>query len=150
MTYIASHIATVPTQGFQWYLIFLESSYEDELHKDIDRHFETLGREVGKDILAVRGFDAATFRDSVYEAPAFLDDTWRARAKFPCLIVTNRVPSQAVSAANMLQQGKVMIFPLAEIYQEQKSIAGFLSDLTEALKQEDTIEALEALDGNKL
>jgi len=43
-----------------------------------------------------------------------------------------------------------MIFPLADVYREHKSIAGFLTDLLNALKQDDTIEALDNLDGNNL
>jgi hypothetical protein len=150
MSYIASHIATVPTRGFQWYLIFLEGAFADDIKKEIDAHFAMLGREAGKDALAVRGYDAATFRESVYEAPAFCDVKWHERAKFPSLIVTNRAPSEAVSDANALEKGKVIIFPLADIYREHKSLSGFLSDLVNALKRDDAITALESLDGTKL
>ena len=150
MGYIASHIATVPSTGFKWYLIFLEGPFADEIKKEIDAHFLTLAREAGKDVLVVRGLDATAFRQSVYEAPAFFEKTWQKRAKFPSLIVANRVPSEAVSDANTLEKGKVMIFPLAEIYSEHKSIAGFLTELVDALKQEDAIRALEDLDDNKL
>jgi len=150
MGYIASHIATVPSTGFQWYLIFLEGPFADEIRKEIDAHFLTLAREVGKEVLVVRGLDPSAFRRSVYEAPAFFDEKWRKRAEFPALIVTNRVPSEAVSDANALEKGKVIIFPLADVYREHKSIAGFLTELVEALKQEDAIRSLEDLDGNKL
>ncbi len=150
MGYIASHVATVPSTGFKWYLIFLEGPFADEIKKEIDAHFLTLAREVGRDVLVVRGLDPTAFRESVLEAPAFFDEKWRRRAAFPSLIVTNRVPSDAVSDANVLEKGKVMIFPLADIYREHKSIAQFLTDLLQALKQEDTIEALDDLDGNKL
>src|SRR5271169_3607550 len=125
MSYIASHIATVPTRGFQWYLIFLEGPFADDIKKEIDAHFVTLGREVGKDALVVRGFDPATFRESVFEAPAFYDVKWNERAKFPSLIVTNRAPGEALSDANVLEKGRVMIFPLADIYSKQKSLSGF-------------------------
>jgi hypothetical protein len=122
----------------------------DGIKKEIDAHFLTLAREARKDVLVVRGLDATAFRQSVYEAPAFFDETWRKRAKFPSLIVTNRVPSEAVSDANALEKGKVIIFPLADIYREHKSIAGFLTELVDALSQEDAMGALEDLDGNKL
>jgi hypothetical protein len=150
MSYIASHVATIPSTGFQWYLIFLEGPFADEIKKEIDTHFLTLAREVGRDVLVVRGFDPTAFRESLMEAPAFFDETWRERAAFPSLIVTNRAPSDAVSDANVLEKGKVMIFPLADLYREHKSIAGFLTDLLHALKQEDTLEALDNLDGNQL
>jgi hypothetical protein len=150
MSYIASHLGTVPASGFKWYLIFLEGPFADEIRREIDAHFTTLGREAGKDVLAVRGFDPTAFRESVYEAPAFFDEKWRQRARFPALIVTNCSPTDALSNAENLEKGKVMIFPLGDVYQEHKSIAGFLTHLVEALKQEDAIKALETLDGDKL
>lgn len=150
MSYIASHLATVPTSGFKWYLIFLEGPLADEIRREIDAHFVTLGREVGKDVLVVRGFDPTAFRESVYEAPAFFDTKWRKRARFPALLVTNCPPPDALSNAENLEKGKAMIFPLGEVYQEHKSIAGFLTDLVEALKQEDALKALETLDRGKL
>jgi len=150
MGYIASHIATVPSTGFQWYLIFLEGPFADEIKKEIDAHFFTLAKEVGKEVLVVRGFDPTAFRDSVLEAPAFFNEKSRKRAAFPSLIVPNRVPTEAVSDANVLEKGKVMIFPLADVYREHKSIAPFLSDLLMALKQEDAIKALDNLDTSKL
>jgi hypothetical protein len=71
MGYIASHIATVPSTGFKWYLIFLEGPFADEIKKEIDAHFLTLAREVGRDVLVVRGFDPTAFRESVVEARPF-------------------------------------------------------------------------------
>jgi hypothetical protein len=150
MAYIASNIATVPSTGFQWYLIFLEGPFADEIKKEIDAHFLTLAKEVGKEVLVVRGFDPTPFRESVMEAPAFFNEKWGNRAAFPCLIVTNRIPTEAVSDADVLEKGKVMIFPLADIYREHKSIAPFLSDLLTALKVEDAVKALDNLDGSTL
>lgn len=61
MGYIASHVATVPSTGFKWYLIFLEGPFADEIKKEIDAHFLTLAREVGRDVLVVRGFNSDGF-----------------------------------------------------------------------------------------
>ncbi len=150
MSYVASHVATVPSGAFKWFLIFLEGPFADEIRKEIDAHFLTLGREAGKDALVVRGFDPTSFRDSVYEAPAFFDDKWRKRGRFPALLVTNCQPSEALSDARNLDSGKVMIFPLEGIYREKQSIAGFLTELLEALRHPDASTALQELDGTKL
>jgi hypothetical protein len=149
MSFVASDVATIPSRGFRWYLIFLEGAFADTIKTEIDNHFMVLAREVGKDVLVVRGFDSR-FAQSVYEAPAFYGEKWARRAKLNSLIVTNRVPSEAVSDANVLEKGKVMIFPLEDIYREHKSIAGFLTDLVDALRQDDAIRALDNLDGNDL
>jgi hypothetical protein len=150
MSYIAHHVDTVPSANFLWFLIFLESPIPDDVSKQIDSYFLTLGREVGRDVLVVRGFDPSDFSQSVFEANAFGDVTWNKRARFPSLVVTNRAPSKAVNYTNVLEKGIVMIFPLAEIVRQDKSLSGFLNDLVEALKNEDAIPALESLDGTKI
>jgi len=150
MSYSASHLATVPASGFKWYLIFLEGSFTDEIRKEIDANFNTLGREVGKDVLVVRGLDPTEFRESVYEASAFLEKKWRERARPPALIVINCAPAEALGNPANLEKCKLMIFSLADVYQEHKSISGFLTYLVDALKQEDALKALETLDGDKL
>lgn len=150
MSFTASHIATIPASGFKWYLIFLEGPLSDGIRKQIDEHFIALGRETGRDVLVVRGFDPTPFRDSVYEASAFFDEKWRARARFPALIVTNLPPADALSDVMNLEKGKVMIFPLAEVCEDHGSLSGFLTDIVSALKEEDAITALETLDKGKL
>src|SRR5215813_4759208 len=150
MSYIASHLATVPTSGFRWYLIFIECPFVDDVQKEIDTHFPRLGEEAGKDALVVRGYQGSDFTKSVFEAPAFFDERWKARAKFPSLIVSSVAPSEALASTAALDSGKVMIFNLREIYDEKKSLSGFLTDLVAALAKEDALAALEDLDRGKL
>jgi hypothetical protein len=149
VSYIASNIATVPSVGFKWYLTILEGPFADEIKREIDAHFLTLGRAAGKDVLVVRGFDPTEFRESV-EAAVFYDEKWFQRVKFPSLIVTNETPSKALAEKGALDNRKVMVFPLADIYKEHQSITGFLTDLIDALKQPDAVEALESLNGDEL
>ena len=37
------HIATIPSKGFEWYLIFLEGAFADDIKQEIDAHFLTSG-----------------------------------------------------------------------------------------------------------
>jgi hypothetical protein len=150
MTYIATHAATIPAKGFSWYLIFLECPFTDEVRREIDLHFTTLGCVVGADALVVRGYDPVKFKLSVFEAPAFTDVDWQRWAMSPALLVTNRAPTDVVGDARELERGKVMIFPLDEIYSRSNSLAGFLTQLVQALHEEDSIAALETLDGTRL
>ena len=150
MSYIASHLATVPSSGLRWYLVFIECPFIDEVQKEIDTHFHRLGQEAGKDALVVRGYQGSQFTTSVYEAPAFFNERWRARAKFPSLIVSSVPPQEALGNTAALDSGKVMIFNLREVYDEKKSLAGFLAELVAALAKEDSIAALEDLDPGKL
>jgi hypothetical protein len=150
MSYQATNVATIPDRGFKWYLIFLEKAFEDELRKEIENSFETLGREAGEDALVVKGFDATRFRESIYETPAFNDEKWRARAGFPSLIVLNKPPREALSSTEALENAKVMIFPLKEIFREEKSLSDFFSDLVGALRNPDAVAALDQLEKGKI
>jgi hypothetical protein len=150
MSYIASHLATVPSSGFRWYLIFIECPFVDEVQKEIDTHFHRLGQEAGRDALVVRGYQGSQFTTSLFEAPAFSDDRWRARAKFPSLIVSSVPPRDALGSAAALDSGKVIIFNLREIYDEKKSLAGFLAELVAALAKDDALAALDDLDPGRL
>jgi hypothetical protein len=150
MSFVASHLASVPSSGFRWYLLFIECPFVDVVKKEIDTHFVRLGQEAGRDALVVRGYDGSEFRSSVYEASAFYDEKWLQRAKFPSLIVTSVPPAQALADPANLENGKVIIFNLQQIYDEQKTLAGFLSDLVGALNNSDAVAALESLDKTKL
>jgi hypothetical protein len=150
MSYIASNIKTVPGSGFKWYLIFLESPFADEISKQIDQHFAVLGREVGADALAVRGYDASEFRGSVFEATCFYSEKWSKWAVAPALIVTDIPPIEALADSRNLEQRKVLIFPLAEPYAEDKSLVPFFTKLLSALRDPNALTALQNLQPTKL
>jgi hypothetical protein len=150
MSYIASNIKTVPGSGFKWYLIFLESPFADDVSKQIDEHFAVLGREAGANALAVRGYDASEFRDSVFEATSFYSEKWRKWAAAPALIVTDTSPMEALADPKNLDQGKVLIFPLAEPYAENKSLVPFFTKLLSALRDPNALIALQNLQPTKL
>lgn len=90
MSYIASHIATVPCVQFEWYLVLPETPFRDDLKKEIGAHFTTLGRKAGKDIPFVRGFVPTAFRECAYGATFLYDTESRKRAKASSLLVTNQ------------------------------------------------------------
>lgn len=146
MSYIGSHIATVPSGNFKWYLIFLEDSFNDAIKSEIDKHFTVLGKESGRDILVARGFDASEFRKSIYETPAFYNEEWRERAKFPSLLVTNGPPDRVLQNKDLLDGSKVIIFPLKDTFKEQGTLSGFFNELLETLASEDAIAALEKME----
>jgi hypothetical protein len=146
MSFVASHIGTVPSIGFRWYLIFLEGSFDDPIRREIDEHFRVLGGEVGESTLVVRGHNPTTFRESVYEAAAFYDDKWYERARFPALLVVDTPPTQALSGPDAMDKARVFIFPLQEIYEEQQTLTGFLDNLLSALKNPAAMEALEDME----
>jgi Xaa-Pro aminopeptidase len=134
--------------GFEWYLIFLEGPFSDEIREQIDTHFATLGKEVGREVLVVRGNDPTEFRESV-EAAAFYKQEWHERVDPPALIVMNEAP-KALEESEKLDNAKVMIFSLREMFERHGSIVDFLTALLKAIKSKDSIEALESLEPKKL
>jgi hypothetical protein len=143
MAYTATHIATVPSSGFAWYLIFVEASLSDPVHKEIDAHFNKLGSTAGRGTLVVRGHDPASFRESVYA----LHPDW-GRVRPPALIVTDEPPAESIAfdpydRHRPMRHTRAFVFSLEQIYQEEQTLAKFLIKLIETLNEPEAIEALE-------
>jgi hypothetical protein len=143
MTYVASHIATVPSEGYKWYLIFLldDKMLGDPVKKEIDEHFVELGRRAGEDTLVVRGYDPNTFLESLYE----YDAAWRERVQSPGLLVTDKPPA-AAEKPQSVDEARVFLFSLQRIYDEEQTLATFLTELIETLNEPEAIEALEKIE----
>lgn len=149
MTMVASRMGTVPTEGFQWYLVLLEGPFADAIREQIDKYFITPGKEAGPDVLVVRGYDATTFRNSFIESSAFYGPEDRKGVDVPAIVVTDALPT-AVELRNGLDQAKVMIFPLRQIYEEHKDVSIFFWKLLAALQLTEASNALEKLDKAKI
>ncbi|MCP4340399.1 MAG: hypothetical protein GY799_16290 [Desulfobulbaceae bacterium] len=71
MSMVASEIGTIPCENFNWYVIFLEGDFSDQIREQIDKHLATFGRVAGRNVVAVRGYDPKQFQESLFEAQAF-------------------------------------------------------------------------------
>ncbi|WP_433965868.1 hypothetical protein [Tunturiibacter gelidiferens] len=153
MTMCASKIGTVPTIGFDWYIVLLEGPFGDAIREQIDKYFMTLGKEAGPDILVVRGYDATAFRDSFESAALYsrsfdVPDDWKSTF-LPAIVVTDALPT-AIKTPNGLDQAKVMIFPLREIYKKHNDISIFFGKLLAALHSNKASYALDRLDESEI
>jgi len=146
MSMVASSIGTVPTSGFEWYLFFVESPFGNEIRDQVDKHFQTLGKEAGPGVLVVRGFDAQAFRTSLFEAPALHEFQ---EIDPPSVVVTDAHPKR-VREVKGLNGAKVMVFPLRPVYAKDKDISLFFDKLLSALRSPDAIIALDKLDGSQI
>jgi hypothetical protein len=145
----ASKIGSVPTSGFDWYVVLLEGPFANEIREQIDRHFMALGKEVGPDVLVVRGYDATAFKDSFIESAAFYGpEDWK-KVEVPALVVTNALPT-AVEQQGGLDKARVMIFPLRGAYEKHTDISVFFGKLITALHSADASSALGKLDMLKI
>jgi hypothetical protein len=90
----------------------------------------------------IRGYDPMMFRESVYE----LNPEWEERAKFPALLVTDKSPAKATYEPESVDQARVFLFSLEEIYNEDQTLTKFLTKLLETLNEPEAIEALEKVE----
>jgi len=149
MTMRASKIGTVPTEGFNWYIVLLEGPFADAIREQIDKYFITLGEEAGPEVLVVRGYNSTKFRNSFIESAAFYGPGDWGAVDVPAIVVTDALPT-AVERRKGLHQARVMIFPLRHIYEKHKDISIFFAKLLGALQSSDASAALEKLDKAKI
>ena len=143
MGYQASSIGSIPANGFNWYLIFVESEFNDDLRKEIENHFSALGKEAGKNVLVVRGYDAKEFRRPFSEASALFEERWRVKIDLPALLIMNRPPIEVMDSADALDTTKVICFPLRPVYERNKTIVPFLQELCQTLQDPQALEVLD-------
>jgi hypothetical protein len=142
MSMTASELGTVPCEGFKWYVIFVDGDFSDQIREQIDKHFSTFGKAAGREVLAVRGYDPKQFRESLFEVEAFYGEEGLPLDP-PAIVLTNAVPGAFRHRAG-LAEAKVMIFPLREVYEQEKGdISVFLGRLLDAIGEEDAFKALE-------
>ena len=149
MTMCASRIGSVPTEGFEWYVVLLEGQFGDEIRSQIDKYFLQLGKGVGADVLVVRGYDPIEFKNSFIESASFYGEGDWKNVDVPALVVTDAVP-KAIESRDGLDGAKVMIFPLRQIYERHKDISIFFDKLIKALHSSDAADALDNLEISKL
>jgi hypothetical protein len=158
MTMCASKIGSVPTKGFNWYLVLLEGPFGNAIREQIDKYFITLGKEAGPDVLVVRGYDPTVFLNSFIESAAFYGsgdwaafygpDDWK-KVALPALVVTDALPT-AVEQPGGLDPARVMLFPLREMYEKHQDISIFFEKLLAALHSAEASSALKKLDKSKI
>ena len=123
--------------------------FGDEIREQIDRHFQTLGKEAGPDVLVVRGYNSTEFKNSFIESAAFYGEGDWKQVDMPAIVVTDALPA-AVETRDGLEKARVMVFPLRQIYERHKDISVFLTKLLEALHSSDASDALGHLDKSQI
>ena len=134
MSILATNISSIPKEGYDWYVTFIEFNLESQLKVEIEEYFHKLGKELGPKAIAIRGYDEKQFRESVFEVTALFDAVHETS-----LIVTNKNPELAFSSEQELSDTKAMIFPLGDLFEKQKTIVPFLKDLVNALANNDFV-----------
>jgi len=149
MSMVASDIGTIPASGFNWYVLFLQDDYDDPINYELSSNFLVLGREVGRDVLVVRGYDSNEFYTSTYEAITLYDVEWQDKMARPALLISDTAPRLLLQERAKLHAAKLILIPLAPFRTKpQGSVIDLLRRLVTALKDEDAVNALTALEPN--
>jgi hypothetical protein len=147
MTMIASDIATIPATGFDWYILFLEDTYDDQLRRELRDNFVVLGQKVGRDALVVRGFDPDKFYASAQEAITLYDEEWKSMLATPALLVSDTSPRLLMEESTKLAAAKLFLVPLSTLRNKGAgAIVDLMQYLVAALRDEDAIRVLKQLD----
>lgn len=128
MAFVASSMARVPREGFNWYIFMVEDDFNDALRSQLRDNFESLGRAVGPDALVVRAFDPGQMKwGALYATP-------------PALVVTDRVPIYGDPSS----EGRMIEFELTNRFaRDQFSIVPLLQKLVRALNDPEAMRVLE-------
>lgn len=151
MSMIASDIATIPASGFSWYVLFLEENWNDPIKAELSGNFVEFGREVGPDVLVIRGFDPNEFYASAYEAFSLCDGEWSERMKRPALLVSDTAPKLLLTEPAKLRAAKLILLPLAPFRTKPPgSVIELLRHLVAALRDDNAVTALKSLEPGAL
>lgn len=146
MSMSVTSMAKIPSQGFDWYVLFLEDRWDDQLRQELVNNFVILGQEVGPDVLVVRGHDVSDFFNQAFEIFALYDKKWKDQIDPPALLVTNIPPAEIEDDRQKLEKAKVILLPLGPRYMRPGSITNVLRELASSLHSTDAMNALQTLD----
>lgn len=153
MGYIATDIARIPAEGFEWYVFVLLDGWDDPFRNEIERNFDRLVEAVGPDCLVVRGAKTEGFYNQILNSQlmTLAADEYR-KPPLPALIVSNRAPSNMDASTGVVstEGAKVMIFPLSERYVKPGAVTNFLQKLAENIKNRSFDEIAEDADPKAL
>ncbi|MFC4408546.1 hypothetical protein [Haloarchaeobius iranensis] len=146
MGFVATDIANVPTEGYDWYIMLLEDGWNDDLRDTLSDNFENLAERVGSDALVVKGLDWETFYPRGFDRNVVETDSPSARPPLPAFLITNRPPNEVdwTKASGLATPiPKVLFLPLSEYDQSAARLGDFLETLAQTLQNPESIEALQ-------
>jgi len=149
MGYLARDVARIPGAGFEWFVFLLEDNWSDALRNELADNFENLAREVGPQVLAVRGFERGPFAAEVLAAYALDHDPSGSR-RLPALLIANQLPKDVKNDDPRVEKVKMILLPLDEQYIRPGSVSELLENVARTLRDTDSVKSLQSLDRNRI
>lgn len=143
MSMIARDIATIPSQNFSWYVLFLEDAFDDPIKSELSSNFIALGHESGPHALVVRGYNPDAFFESAYETLTLYQPEWAKKVVRPALLISDTPPAHLLNDSSKLGSAKLILVPLANFRgQPPGAMTDFLRQLAATLRDPDAIRVL--------
>lgn len=147
MGYVVTDLARLPADGFEWFVFFLEDSYQDDLRRELAENFEALARDVGPACLVIRGADREGFWSDVLFTYAIEGrGIKRENLPLPGLLVTDTPVSDLQANPDTAASAKVILISLAQRYRRPGSVTDILRHISQAVRDPAAMRALEVKD----
>jgi hypothetical protein len=146
MGYLATDIARIPSEGYEWYIFLLEDGWNDDLRRELTENFLNFVREVGPNVLVVRGTEPRDFRNALFDRYVLHRDYPDRSLPLPAILVSNLSPSAMNGKPEAMEAAKIILFPLDRQYLRPSSITNFLQQVAQAAQDTRSFDALESLD----
>ncbi len=145
MGYLATNIARIPSQGFDYFLFLLEDNWNDDLRREFSDNFENLAREVGTKTLVVRGADREGFTSQILDKYDI-----HVHTVLPALAITDTAPAIIGQYPERLVKPKLIVIPLGARDIKRGAITNILKKVATTLRDNEAIDSLESLDKSRI
>lgn len=153
MGYIATDLATIPMGDYTWYVFLLNEDWEDDASRAVSRHFENFARDVGRDILVVKGAEPRHFYHQMVELYGLRErgainttiyDPLGDEIPFPAILVADRIPEyiEEVYDPQEFDKLKIMVFPVGGDFVRSEDVGQFMKYLSDTLRLTDDFSIL--------
>ena len=147
MGYIVTDLGRLRVTDFEWYVFFLEDSYQDELRRELSENFENLARNIGPESLAIRGADRENFWSDIFHMYAIVEKgVNRENFPLPGLLITDTSVSELQEDPDAAKRAKLILISLAERYRQPGSVTQILRHVSVAVRDPEAMRALERED----
>ena len=94
MGFIATDIAKIPSDGYEWYLYLLTDNWNDPIQDALLKNFYQLSHSVGTDCLVVKGAHPEQFYNSLVDSQFVELIRTTGKELFPSLVLSSHPPSK--------------------------------------------------------
>lgn len=131
MGFVATNLAKVPSEGFDWYLFLLTDGWDDSVQKNIINNFDKLSSSVGENCLVIRGADPESFYSELMVTQlGNLSGINDGQIVFPSLVLSSHSLQDLEGIDPARDSHLIMLIPL----RLKSDLIEFLRELSETIQ----------------